>query len=68
MPEAKLSMKLANPPVKSSKINLRSTAHGQKPLGFPFGFPCSLYRAFTRRVCGGPCTLLTLLDRKDRGT
>jgi hypothetical protein len=30
MPEAKLSMKLTNPPVKSSKINLRLTTHGSR--------------------------------------
>jgi hypothetical protein len=68
MPEAKLSMKLANPPVKSSKINSRYAAHGSRSKGFGFPFWFSMHRAFTRRVCGWPCALVTLLDRKDRGT
>jgi hypothetical protein len=65
MPEAKVVLKLANPPVMSSKINLRSTARGMrrtvKILIGPFlCFPCTSNRA--------PCTVFTLLDRKDRGT
>jgi len=81
MPEAKLSMKLANPPVKSSKISLRCTAHGSRLTGhgsrfkarpfwvsfLTFRVPCAVCLG-PFPACLVPCTIFTLLDRKGRGT